>query len=190
MPDVAQKPLPRRKKLSVRVRLLAIALLPTLVILPVFLGLAMARWNSKFDSLLKSKANGDLTIAHQYFSRILENSGERIEALGASAEFQNVVDQGNPSALSQLLDRRREELGLDFLYLVSGDRVIEAASPAKAQPPLSRNWPVVAKALNGVAATSIDIFENRDLAGISPDLARRARLELIPLRLELLTRKT
>ena len=180
MPDVAQKQLSRRKRLSVRVRLLAIALLPTLVVLPVFLGLAMARWNSKFDSLLKSKANADLTIAHQYFSRILENSGERIDGLGKSAEFQNVVDRGDASALSKLLERRREELGLDFLYLVSGDGIVEAASPARARPPLSKDWPVIVKALNGVPATSIDIFENRDLAAISPDLAKRARLELIP----------
>lgn len=43
----------RRKsgsRLSVRVRLLAIALLPTLVVLPLFLGWAMVRWNAKFDS--------------------------------------------------------------------------------------------------------------------------------------------
>ncbi|WP_321345412.1 cache domain-containing protein [Breoghania sp.] len=180
MSDTARQSQPPRKQLSVRVRLLAIALLPTLVVLPVFLGLAMARWNSKFDSLLKTKANGDLTIAHQYLSRILENSGERIDALGKSAEFQNVADRGNASALSRLLDRRREDLGLDFLYLVSGDGVVEAASPARAQPPLSRDWPVIVKALNGVPATSIDIFENKDLAAISDELAKRARLELIP----------
>ncbi len=180
MSDAARETLPPRKQLSVRVRLLAIALLPTLVVLPVFLGLAMARWNSKFDSLLKTKANGDLTIAHQYLSRILENSGERIDALGKSAEFQNMADQGDASALSRLLDRRREDLGLDFLYLVSGDGVVEAASPARARPPLSRDWPVIVKALNGVPATSIDIFENKDLAAISEELAKRARLELIP----------
>ena len=175
------RPIPQpRKRLSVRVRLLAIALLPTLVVLPVFLGLAMARWNSKFDALLKTKVNGDLTIAHQYFSRILENSGERIDALGKSADFRDVADEGESAALSDLLERRRKELGVDFLYLVSGDGVVRAASPAGAQPPLSKDWPVIARALSGVPATSVDIFENKDLAAISADLAERAKLELIP----------
>ncbi len=57
---------------SVRFRLLAIALLPTLVILPLLLGVAIVRWNEKFNATLVSKVNGDLTIAHQYLSRILE----------------------------------------------------------------------------------------------------------------------
>jgi len=51
---------------SVRFRLLAIALLPMLVILPLLLGVAMYRWNVRFDATLISKVNGDLTIAHQY----------------------------------------------------------------------------------------------------------------------------
>ena len=50
---------------SVRFRLLAIALLPTLVLLPLFLGVTIARWSAKFDDVLKAKVNGDLTIAHQ-----------------------------------------------------------------------------------------------------------------------------
>ena len=101
----------RRKsgsRLSVRVRLLAIALLPTLVVLPLFLGWAMVRWNAKFDSLLITKVNGDLTIAHQYFSRILENSGEKIDALGQSASFRDVADSGDAALLAGLLERRRE----------------------------------------------------------------------------------
>ncbi len=56
---------------SVRFRLLAIALLPTLVILPVLLGVAIFRWNDKFNATLISKVNGDLTIAHQYLARII-----------------------------------------------------------------------------------------------------------------------
>jgi two-component system NtrC family sensor kinase len=51
---------------SVRFRLLAIALLPMLVILPLLLGVAISRWNSRFDATLISKVHGDLTIAHQW----------------------------------------------------------------------------------------------------------------------------
>lgn len=173
----------RRKsgsRLSVRVRLLAIALLPTLVVLPLFLGWAMVRWNAKFDSLLITKVNGDLTIAHQYFSRILENSGEKIDALGQSASFRDVADSGDAALLAGLLERRREELGLDFLFVVRRDRTVEAASPPSAVPPVSKDWPVIEQAFAGSAATSVDIFEAGDLTAISPALADRARLDLVP----------
>ena len=59
---------PTKRTRSVRFKLLAIALLPTLVILPLLLGVMMVRWNTKFDALLTSKVSGDLTIAHQYFT--------------------------------------------------------------------------------------------------------------------------
>ena len=72
---------------SVRFRLLAIALLPMLVILPLLLGVAIYRWNVRFDATLISKVNGDLTIAHQYLARILEKTGVQIRALSLSARF-------------------------------------------------------------------------------------------------------
>src|SRR5262245_34487674 len=91
---------------SVRFRLLAIALLPTLVILPALLGITVVRWNAKFDAALISKVNGDLTIAHQYLARILENTGEHIQALGRSARFREIT-AGNKEALATYLDSSR-----------------------------------------------------------------------------------
>ncbi len=180
MPDRQETTKKRRGRLSIRVRLLAIALLPTLVVLPLFLGWAMVRWNAKFDTLLTTKVHGDLTIAHQYFSRILENAGEKIDALGKSADFRDIVEAGDPSELSMLLERRRKELGLDFLYLANGEGIVRASSPKQANPPVSKDWPVIADALAGQPATSVDIFTQEELAAISGALAARARLELIP----------
>ncbi|MEP4192432.1 MAG: hypothetical protein ABJN51_15205, partial [Sneathiella sp.] len=45
---------------SVRLRLLLLALLPLVVLLPVFLGTAMVRWADKFDTLLIAKVASDL----------------------------------------------------------------------------------------------------------------------------------
>jgi two-component system NtrC family sensor kinase len=163
---------------SVRYRLLAIALLPTLVILPLLLGIAIFRWNDKFDSLLISKVNGDLTIAHQYLSRILENTGEHIHALGGSVRFTAAIG-GDRSTLPAFLETSRSELGIDFLILVDPAGKVIAAAPAMAHSlPVDR--PVIAAALAGKPATAIDIFANAELAAISPELARRATLELVP----------
>ena len=42
--------------------------------------------------MLISKVNGDLTIAHQYLARILENTGEQVQALGRSARFRDAAE--------------------------------------------------------------------------------------------------
>jgi len=165
---------------SVRFRLLAIALLPMLVILPLLLGVAIYRWNARFDAALTSKVHGDLTIAHQYLARILEKTGVQMRALSLSSRFRDATEQGAPSALQELLDQSRKEIGLDFLYLTNGNGDIIASSPAFPGRP-KNNWPIVTEALSGKsAATGVDIFDNDELAAISPVLAGRARLELVP----------
>jgi two-component system NtrC family sensor kinase len=159
---------------SIRFRLLAIALLPTLVILPLLLGIAITRWNAKFDALLITKVNGDLTIAHQYLSRILENTGEHIQALAVSAAFRDTVGSGEVPAVPAFLEESRQKLGLDFLMLV--DR---QGQPIRAAGQAQGAWPVVISALDGTSSTAIDIFSNEQLTALSPALAERARIDLV-----------
>lgn len=165
---------------SVRFRLLAIALLPMLVILPLLLGVAIYRWNAKFDAALISKVNGDLTIAHQYLARILEKTGVQLRALSLSARFHEVLAPDARGSLQDLLDETRKEIGLDFLYLTNGRGDVVASSPPLQHRPRS-DWPIIMSALSGqVLATGVDIFGHDELAAISPALAERARLDLVP----------
>ncbi|MDE1568230.1 sensor histidine kinase [Aquabacter sp. P-9] len=165
---------------SVRFRLLAIALLPTLVVVPLLLGATMARWNTKFDVLLASKVHGDLTIAHQYLARLLEITGDHVQALGLSALFRDVAAGRQASDLSELLETRRRALGLDFLYVLDPGGQVSAAAPPATGAPLKNDWPVIEAALRGELRTAIDIFTAEDLAAVSPQLADRARIELVP----------
>jgi len=172
--------LPRKEGRSVRFRLLAIALLPTLVILPLLLGIAVFRWNARFDATLISKVNGDLTIAHQYLTRLLERTGNQIEALSFSTSFHDAVTAQDAGALDRLLEERRKALSLDFLYLADRQNAVLASAPQSLAGARLTDWPIVASALSGTAKTAIDIFAAEELAAISPELARRARLELVP----------
>lgn len=166
---------------SVRFRLLAIALLPTLVILPLLLGVTIYRWNAKFDSMLISKVNGDLTIAHQYLARILENTGEQVEALGASTRFRDAIEAGGTAAdIGRLLEESREALGFDFLFLVAEGGTIEASARHQPAQSFRTDWPIIESAFAGTPSTAIDIFDNSELADIAPELAERARVELVP----------
>ncbi|MCS0502018.1 sensor histidine kinase [Ancylobacter mangrovi] len=169
-----------RQGRSIRFRLLAIALFPTLVILPLFLGITIIRWNDKFNSLLATKVNSDLTIAHQYFSRLVDNTGEHLQALRASARFRDAIDAGEGADLSALLEKNRVALKLDFLMIVDADGHVVAAAPPLSGVPAATHWPVVRAALSGAPATAIDVFSGRQLSAISPALARKAELELIP----------
>lgn len=166
---------------SVRFRLLAIALLPTLVVLPLLLGVAVAQWNEKFNATLSSKVNGDLIIAHQYLARILESTGKQVQALALSARFRDVVDQGGTAFIEQMLEDSRLELGIDFIYLVDPSGNVVASSPHReAAAPVRTDWPIVKTALSGASQTHIDIFSNQELAAVAPYLADRATLELVP----------
>ncbi len=166
---------------SVRHRLLAIALLPMLVILPVMLGITIYRWNAKFDAVLASEVNSDLTIAHQYLARILENTQEQLVAVTTSAEFRDVLmsPRSSESDLDAFLERTARMLHFDFLYIVGGDgRVLASARPMSST--VRWDWPIVTAALKGSSGAVIDIFDSGDLLALSPELARRARIELVP----------
>ena len=165
-------------RLPVRYRLLAIALLPTLVILPLLLGATMLRWNQKFDGVLISKVRSDLTVAHQYLSRILENTSEHLQALGESAAFEEALNGGENVA--NLLDARRRSLGLDFLYLTDQDGKRIAAAGGEAPLRTDMDTPVLASARQGKAAVAIDLLSGEQLAAMSPALAKQAEFDLIP----------
>ncbi len=165
---------------TVRARLLAIVLVPMLVVLPLFVAALMANWSARFDRLLIAKVNGELTIAHQYMFTLLEKRAGEVEALAASAMFRDMLAGADQAALAAWLDERRAELGLDFLYLGGGEQVLAAAPPADHGAARPDRWPVVRDALAGKRAAGIDIFAPDDLAAISPVLAERARIALVP----------
>jgi len=169
-------------RLPVRYRLLAIALLPTLVILPLLLGATMLRWNQKFDGVLISKVRSDLTVAHQYLSRILENTSDHVQALGDSAEFRDALagKQNAGEDVEVLLDSRRKALGLDFLYLADPEGLLVAAAAGRAPAVTDMQNPVLTSARGGRPAVAIDLFSGAELAAIAPELAEQASLELIP----------
>ncbi|WP_372802816.1 sensor histidine kinase [Paracoccus seriniphilus] len=155
---------------SVRMRLLVIALLPMLVLLPLMLGSTMWRWSGKVDDILITKVNGDLTIADQYLARLMELSGERLDAIARSVTLRDALDQRD--ALAGLLEERRDALQLDFLYLTTGDHGPGGFEPAR--------WPVVQSALSGATESAIDILSAPEMDQLAPGLSDRAATHLVP----------
>ena len=167
---------------SVRYRLLVIALVPMLVVLPLLLAIGIHRWNARFDAVTIAKVNDDLTIARQYFSRILENTGSRLVAVSESERFRRLLRQGADArkTFPLYLDATGRQGGFDFLYVVDDDGMVVTSGREDLARPPRWDWPVIVSALAGQARTAIDVFAGSELAAISPQLAERARIDIVP----------
>ena len=107
---------PRRGRvpvLSVRLRLLVLALAPLTVLMPLLLVLGMTRWTSDYDELLIANVESDLRIAEQYLARILETTGDELTGVAESAEFGRVLQVSGPTFDSYLAEKR-EALNADI----------------------------------------------------------------------------
>lgn len=153
---------------SVRLRLLVLALLPFVVVMPLLLVAGMNRYAAQFDALLITNVESDLRIAEQYLKRIMAISGNEVRAIAGSTGFQAAV-QGPAPDLDEFLEKNRLKLGLDFLRFLPTDQAIAHAT----------RWPVVQAALEGGSQTAIDIFDRADLVNLSANLARQAEIPLI-----------
>lgn len=161
---------------SIRAKLLALALLPLFLVLPVSIAVLVVFGGNSYDRLLTVKVQSDLAVAHSYFERVKEALGRGIEALANSAQLERAHGQrsrGDGAALASLLRDATHDLGLDFLNLYGADGRLIASSGAHA-PQVLLDWKVTRDARNGKAATAIDIFSAQDLAQFDPALAERA----------------
>ena len=123
-----------RLKAQVRLKLLVLALLPIAVLLPIFLGATMWHWLGRFDALLTEKVTSDLRIAEQYFVKIEEAQAQSIAAIGNARQLSDARAEGE-GALAEFLDRRRDQIGLDFLIMETNG----ARTPEPVQALLQRD---------------------------------------------------
>ena len=156
-----------RRKRSVRLQLLVMALVPLMVLMPVLLVMGISRWNNDYNNLLIAKVESELQVAEQYLQRIVGATGTSVEALAASLAIQKAAENGQ---LNDFLTLQRDSLGLDFLSIVQPTSLDEHM----------QKWPVVQSALTGTARTAIDLFEVDDLLMMDVALAEQAELILIP----------
>lgn len=151
-----------------RWRLLVLALLPLVVLVPILLGLTMWRWIEKYDDLLIAKVASDLRIAEQYFGRIETTQASELGALAKSAELSRVLDR--PAALADLLIEERDAQRLDFLLIA------DAASG----PTIDTLRVVAGRAREELPSFGLAVLSAADMAQLDPALAAKAVLPLRP----------
>jgi signal transduction histidine kinase len=186
---------PRWLATSVRRKLLAMALLPLLVALPL-LSLALWVWSGEtYDRLLITKVRSDLAVANGYFEQVLGEVGTgtlgvaNSQALYAALKGPRGTDR---AALGERLARERERLELDFLVLYDAQgRPLQRALPdglsgAGSLPsPAAMPEPVVKSVQPGRSRfqkARLMVLDAQDLAPMAPHLLPRLRIGLVPTR--------
>jgi signal transduction histidine kinase len=166
MGRVRRNPLAAWLAQSVRNKLLAMALLPLLVVLPLLVGALLLWGNIAYDRLLITKVRSDLAVAHGYFDQVVAGVGGGTESVAASHELLKALKARDATALAQLLDRQRAQLGLDFLVTV----------PAH-QPALLNT-----EAFSANRGARLAIVDGAQFARLAPHLSTRVPIALIPTR--------
>jgi signal transduction histidine kinase len=168
---------------SLRFKLLALALGPLLLAVPILVGILIAWGAVYYDRLLITKVQSDLAVAHGYFDQVKQGVGRRVETLAGSERLARTLrERPGPAALAEHLREMRQQLGLDFLLLLDSNGRVRAASGGPAVGSSHAEWEVVRRALSGHAETEVDILDAAQLSAIDPLLAERARTPLIPTR--------
>lgn len=152
---------------SVRFRLLVIALLPILVLMPVLIGVTMQRWIARTDQILLTRVTSDLVVAHQYLAHLIDSTGQNVAVFGETAE----MPEG--AARAGWLEENRERLGLDFLWLAdgadspasSGIEVLSPAELAALSPALAERAKITLDPPTGVERRGLVILASSPLRG-------------------------
>jgi two-component system, NtrC family, sensor kinase len=106
-------------RLPIRHKLLALALLPLLGVLPL-LGAGLLWWgNEALDGLLRTKVRADLAVAHGYFERALGEVGASTAGIAESQALALALADPGGDVAGLLADRARREK-LDFIRLLPG----------------------------------------------------------------------
>lgn len=178
---------PRWLTHSIRNKLLAMALLPLLVVLPLLVGALVIWGNAAYDRLLITKVRSDLAVARGYFEQVLSEVGSGTQAVAASQALYQSLHQRDLPAVQSLLMRERHRLGFDFfnLYQLDG-RLITAGWLPTAEPPAELRAPVSGPAaIHARVSTdhaSVARLEAAELLALAPHLAPRIHIPLVATR--------
>ncbi len=168
---------------SLRFKLLALALGPLLVAVPILIGILVGWGAVYYDRLLITKVQSDLAVAHGYFDQVREGVGRRVETLAGSERLARALrERPGAAALSELLREMQQQLRIDFLILLDSNGRVRAATGGPAPGSGYAEWEVVRRALAGHAETEVDILDAVQLAVIDPALTEKARTPLIATR--------
>ncbi|MFT7116797.1 MAG: two-component system NtrC family sensor kinase, partial [Rhodoferax sp.] len=143
---------------SIRNKLLAMALLPLLVVLPLLVAALVIWGQTAYDRLLITKVRSDLAVAHGYFEQVLATVGSGTQAVADSLALHLALEHSDPAQLQMLLEREQARLGLDFIKLYSPADDLR------------------------MSEASLDLLSAPELLALAPTLVNRLQIPLVATR--------
>jgi len=150
---------------SVRNKLLAMALLPLLVVLPLLVATLLVWGDVAYDRLLITKVRSDLAVARGYFDQVVAQVGGGTESVAGSHALVKAIQARDAAALASLLERQRVQLGLDFLVTAPPDQA-----------------PLVPDTATTARSARLAILDGGEFAQLAPHLRSRIHIPIIPTR--------
>lgn len=165
------------QRLRVRHKLLTIALMPLLLVLPL-LGVLLWWGNAGFDRLLIGKVQADLAVAQGYLDRVRESLGAGTAAVADSHALHMSLSRGDPAELVRLLRDARARAGMDFINLRTPDGTLQATHGGTVAAADHRSADLRFAAGDHEGAT-IEVLRPDQLALLAPELRERAVVRLV-----------
>lgn len=153
---------------SVRNKLLAMALAPLLVVLPLLAAVLLVWGNAAYDRLLITKVRSDLAVARGYFDQVLAEVGSGTSAVAESHALLKALQGGDAATVNRLLLAARERLGLDYLT-VTTSAADDAARTAHAMAEPA-----------GERAAQLAVLDEAQLTRLAPHLLARLQVPIVP----------
>ena len=107
----------RWQQLSVRHKLMVLALLPLVVVLPLLMAALMLWGNAAFNQLLITKIHSDLAVASGYFGQVQAEVGAATRATAQSHALHLALARAEPTAVQRVLSQAQLTHKLDFVNL-------------------------------------------------------------------------
>lgn len=164
---------------SIRNKLLAMALLPLLVVLPLLLAALVIWGNAAYDRLLITKVQSDLAVARGYFQQVLFTVGAGTQGVAGSHALHVALTSQDLPDLQNQLRTARTRLGFDFINLYSPQGELLTAdwvNPNQATPPLAVATRPASSPGNDA---SLALVSPIDLLAMAPHLGARLRIPLV-----------
>lgn len=178
---------PRWLTHSIRNKLLAMALLPLLVVLPLLVAALVLWGNAAYDRLLITKVRSDLAVANGYFEQVRVSVGSGTQAVADSHTLHQALAKENLPALEALLKTARVGQGFDFVNLYSPSGQLMSADWTHT-PALDATTPALTMAqaaelpAPGIGQAALTRLSAPTLLALAPHLASRIQIPLIATR--------
>ena len=169
---------------SIRNKLLAMALLPLLVVLPLLLGALVIWGNAAYDGLLITKVRSDLAVARGYFEQVLFTVGAGTQAVAASNELHLALARQDLPDLQQQLMEVRSRLDFDFINLYDPQGQLLTANWVQPQlfepsrPPQGTGDTGLGRH-HATGRANLTLMSKADLLTLAPHLGARLHIPLV-----------